>query len=342
VIVKSDHQNLKTFTTTKTLNARQARWAEELSSYDFVIEHIKGKENTVADALSRRPDYKEDSPEIENSMLKEIDGKLRINNVKMISLENHDEELLCRIKESVNNYPERTDLITDEKGIKRFKGLIFVPKNMEEEVIRSHHDGITEGHPGIARVLEKIQRSFYFPGMYRKTRKYVIACDSCNRNKFTHHKPMGKLISEDNKAKKPWEYITADFVEMPSTKHYLSKNPLNALLVVVDVFSKFTILIPTRKEATTEEVYHLLWERVFAVFGIPMRMLSDRDKIFKTVTWAEKMKTIGSRQVLSTAHHQQTDGQSERKIQELQAYYRHYLDYDQENWIELAPIAQYS
>jgi hypothetical protein len=52
------------------------------------------------------------------------------------------------------------------------------------------------------------------------------------------------------------------------------------------------------------------------------------------------MKAIGSSQALSTAHHQQTDGQSERKIQEVQAYYRHYLDYNQENWIELTPIAQ--
>jgi hypothetical protein len=43
VIVKSDHQNLRTFMTTKELNARQARWAEELSTYDFKIEHIKGK-----------------------------------------------------------------------------------------------------------------------------------------------------------------------------------------------------------------------------------------------------------------------------------------------------------
>ena len=59
MIVKSDHRNLQTFTTTKELNARQARWAEELSSYDFKIEHIKGKENRVADALSRRADYRE-------------------------------------------------------------------------------------------------------------------------------------------------------------------------------------------------------------------------------------------------------------------------------------------
>jgi len=66
VIVKSDHRNLRTFMTTKELNARQARWAEELSSYDFVIEHIKGKENTIADALSRRPDHK-DAKKIDRS-----------------------------------------------------------------------------------------------------------------------------------------------------------------------------------------------------------------------------------------------------------------------------------
>jgi hypothetical protein len=54
------------------------------------------------------------------------------------------------------------------------------------------------------------------------------------------------------------------------------------------------------------------------------------------------VEEIGSTQVLSTSHHQQTDGQTERKIQELQAYYRHYLDYGQRNWIEITPVAQYA
>ena len=35
------------------LNAGQARWLSFLSEYDFEIQHIKGKENKVADALSR-------------------------------------------------------------------------------------------------------------------------------------------------------------------------------------------------------------------------------------------------------------------------------------------------
>jgi len=114
------------------------------------------------------------------------------------------------------------------------------------------------------------------------------------------------------------------------------------LLVVVDKFSKFTILIPTRKEATIEEIFQLLWERVFSIFGIPDSILSDRDKIFKTLKWQQLMKDIGSGQILSTAYHQQTDGQTERKIQEVRVFFRHYLDYEQKNWIKLAPMVQYA
>jgi hypothetical protein len=55
--IYSDHQNLERFTTTKVLNRRQAHWGEMLGSYNFVIVHRPGKDNTKVDLLSRRPDY---------------------------------------------------------------------------------------------------------------------------------------------------------------------------------------------------------------------------------------------------------------------------------------------
>src|SRR5437762_9975206 len=58
VNVRSDHKNLERFMTTKILNRRQARWAEILSSYDFVLDHIRGSKNP-ADGPSRRPNYAE-------------------------------------------------------------------------------------------------------------------------------------------------------------------------------------------------------------------------------------------------------------------------------------------
>ena len=178
--------------------------------------------------------------------------------------------------------------------------------------------------------------------MFRKVKRYINKCDSCMRNKISYQKPEGKMQIEKEKATRPWERISIDVVDMPETKNPYTGNVENELLVVVDTFSKQTILIPTKKNANTEEMFHLLWERIFAVFGIPRVIISDRDRIFRTERWANKMKDIGAIQILSTAHHQQTDGQTERKIQEMQAFYRHYLDYEQKNWNEITPIIQYA
>jgi hypothetical protein len=56
VLIQCDHKNLKYFQTSKVLSRRQARWAEILSSYDFVIEHLEGKKNP-ADGPLKRPNY---------------------------------------------------------------------------------------------------------------------------------------------------------------------------------------------------------------------------------------------------------------------------------------------
>jgi hypothetical protein len=53
--LKKDHQSLKHLFTQRDLNARQRRWSEFMSEYDFGISYIKGKENVVVDALSRIP-----------------------------------------------------------------------------------------------------------------------------------------------------------------------------------------------------------------------------------------------------------------------------------------------
>ena len=58
VQVFSDHQNLEYFTTTKVLNRRQARWAQELAGIDFKIHYRPGAKNGKPDALSRRSEYR--------------------------------------------------------------------------------------------------------------------------------------------------------------------------------------------------------------------------------------------------------------------------------------------
>jgi hypothetical protein len=52
--LRTNHSGLKHFFGQPTLNARQIRWLEFLSEYEFDINHVKGKENKVDDALIRR------------------------------------------------------------------------------------------------------------------------------------------------------------------------------------------------------------------------------------------------------------------------------------------------
>lgn len=85
ITVYSDHKNLGYFTTTKILNRRQVRWAEQLAPFYFKIHYRKGNENGKADALSRRADHVEGKPELSPAVLRQNDnGTLGPNRPQII------------------------------------------------------------------------------------------------------------------------------------------------------------------------------------------------------------------------------------------------------------------
>jgi Integrase zinc binding domain/Integrase core domain len=227
--------------------------------------------------------------------------------------------------------------IKKESGgkIESLQGMTKVPKNMEKKIISRFHDDAREGHQGLARTMEKIQRDFYIPGLTRKIKQYINGCEKCQTNKHDNRKPYGKMIINKETPTKPWQHLAMDFMAMPD------EESRRQILVVVDRFSKMTILIILPVEATTEEVFQAVWERVFAVFGIPESIISDLDKIFRSKTWKEKVDKMKVIHKLSTANHQRTDGQSERKIQEIQNYLRIYVE-EMKDWEEWIPLLQYA
>lgn len=70
ITVLCDHANLLRFTTTKSLNRREARWSLDLANYDFCIQHVPGNQNARADAISRRSDYMAQQDQTVAAMLK--------------------------------------------------------------------------------------------------------------------------------------------------------------------------------------------------------------------------------------------------------------------------------
>ena len=319
--IYSDHKNLQYFTTTKDLSRRQCRWSELLGQFKFDIIYTPGKDNGRADALSRRSDYTEGNESKPQRILK-------INKDGSLSADAQEFNATLRVlRDTSEEFPVE-------------HGKLKVLPAQEQECIKDHHDGPTNGHPGIARTTEHIRRNFVFPGMKQKVAAYIKKCDSCNKNKSSRHAKYGNLQFRDP-PHQPWDEVTMDFiVKLPNSKDPVTNNDYDSILVMVDRLTKYSHFVPCNETITAPQLGSLVLDRLVRYHGIPTTFITDRDKLFTSNYWKTLVSAMGIRHKLSTAFHPQTDGQTERSNQSLEVYLRHYVNYAQDNWVALLPMAQ--
>src|SRR5688500_15525072 len=132
-----------------------------------------------------------------------------------------------------------------------------------------------------------------------------------------------------------------DFVTgLPTSKDPTTGNKYDAILVIVDRFTKYAEMVPFRKDYTAKQLGHVILDRLIRYHGIPKSIISDRDKLFTSNYWTTLLAAIGTKRKLSTAYHPQTDGQTERTNQTMETYLRLYSNQQQNNWVTLLPMAQ--
>jgi hypothetical protein len=127
---------------------------------------------------------------------------------------------------------------------------------------------------------------------------------------------------------------------------FITKLPLsygnNTILTITDYdVSKASIFLPYKETVDAVGVAELYTTHVFPHYGIPLKVISDRDPRFDSAFTTDLCKLLGICQNISTTYHPQTDGQSERTNQSLETYLRLYCDTQQHEWAKLLPMAQY-
>jgi transposase InsO family protein len=124
---------------------------------------------------------------------------------------------------------------------------------------------------------------------------------------------------------------------LPPTKGF------NSILVVVDhSLTKGVILVPTIDTADSEEIAVLLQANLFKRFGLPDKLISDRDPRFASKSFQELMKLLGIQSTMSIAYHPQTDGTTERANQEIEAYLVIYCAQFPEDWPRALPTLEFT
>ncbi|XP_026048930.1 uncharacterized protein LOC113036701 [Astatotilapia calliptera] len=212
----------------------------------------------------------------------------------------------------------------------------FVPKAARSKVIDWVHKGRFSCHPGGARTSALIKRYFWWGSIDKDVKEYVAACCVCARGKSNTQRPAG-LLQPLSIPRRPWSHISLDFVTgLPVS------SGKTAILTVVDRFSKAAHFVALERLPTSTETANLLVDHVFRLHGIPSEVVSDRGPQFTSQVWRAFCTSLGAKPCLSSGHHPQTNGQTERLNQELEATLRCVAASNPASWSSLLPWAEYA
>jgi len=113
-------------------------------------------------------------------------------------------------------------------------------------------------------------------------------------------------------------------------------------MVVVDRFTKRAHFIGLATNATAKDVADTFLKEVWKLHRLPSEIVSDMDGKFSGEFWKSLCQAFGIKGRMSTAYHPQTDGQTERTNQVLEGYLRNFVNYYQNKWYQMLPLAEYA
>ncbi|KAH0602908.1 uncharacterized protein H6S33_008558 [Morchella sextelata] len=364
IAVISDHKNLEYFMSTKQLNRRQARWAEYLSGFNFVIKYRPGKQGGKPDALTRRSGDlpgEGDERQLHQSQVvlkkENLDAKLSLlagslsnepaeKNASLHILfdEGDSADLFPQKILDMRNQGERQSKdvslaeCTEVEGRLLYRGSIYVPDYdpLKLRILQLYHDAASAGHSGREKTFELISRDYYCPLMRNYIARYVRNCHTCQRIKPNTHGKRGVLRSLPI-PEQPWQEVSMDFFTgLPESEGY------DVIMVVVDRLTKMRHLLPCNTTVNSEDVAQLYLRNIWKLHGLPTHVTSDRGAQFTAKFWKALCKHLDIEARMSTAFHPETDGQIERLNAVMEQYLRGYVSYQQDDWVKWFPMAEFS
>ena len=209
------------------------------------------------------------------------------------------------------------------------KQRLCIPKDLEQEIFALAHD--ERSHSGFYRTYEHIAEALYIRHLARRLKKYIEHCQVCQVFQTKRHRPYGELKPLQNPGI-PFHTITIDFIlGLPTDGVF------NCALTVTDKFSKAVTILPGKDSDSAED-----WAKILLTglsdWGIPRSIVSDRDPKFLSDLWQGLFRALGTKLLVSTAYHPQSDGQSERTNQTVEIAMRYYLgNKPTASWVEFLP-----
>ena len=264
------------------LSGRRARWFEIAYDYEAKIRYIAGRENQVADALSRN--FAEEKVlAINERMTKSL-------TMKLVKEHQRKDEIISKIIRTFNSDNAPNQLDNRELGCPNqelklrnqvlvreiklsFKDLpqeqvsqVIIPKSLVDNAIKIVHDD--RAHPGRDETIRQARMKYYWKDMVKDITEYIAQCNVCAQHKGMSHVPVPmSLYPVPHRA---FERVHIDLLTNLSETDLGNKH----VLVCVDALTRYVELIPLANK-TAEACAMALHEEFILCHGPPENLVSD-------------------------------------------------------------------
>ena len=213
------------------------------------------------------------------------------------------------------------------------KGKLVIPpsEDLWWELVRAAHDAPEMGHPGRDWMISEVSKSYWWPGMNQWIADYVKGCAGCQQNKTLTHRSQVPLYKVPVPPKAlPFQVVAMDLITaLPKSEGH------DAILTMVNYGCTWAALfLPCSTSITGEGVARLYLKNMYRWFGLPDKVISNRDPRFTSNFAKALTEKLGIQQNMSSAFHPQIDGLSKHKNQWVELYLRHLTSEQQDDWAQ--------
>ncbi|KAK8938405.1 hypothetical protein KSP39_PZI010909 [Platanthera zijinensis] len=181
----------------------RSKWLTKLMGYDYEIVYKQGRENVVADALSRLPE----------SSLSHVSGPVVTTLDEIQAAVLQDPELRTIIETLQQGQATEPGYHLQGQRL-YFQGRVVIPSASpwRTAMMQEFHASPTGGHAGILRTLQRLRANVFWKGMRRDVQQFVRECDICQRQKYETTSPAG-LLTPLEIPHQVWDTISMDFID---------------------------------------------------------------------------------------------------------------------------------
>lgn len=290
---------------------RQFRHLDFISQFTTDLQHISGKNNVVADALSRIEELVQPVDLESLAQSQTTDSELR----QILE----DDTSLKLVKIAIPG--TRTELFCDNSTQ---TPRPYVPTEQRKQVFSSLH---SLSHPGVKATVKLVTDRYVWPGINKDCREWAKSCHACQLTKVTRH--VTPSLGAFKLPRARFQHIHIDLVgPLPPSDGF------KYCLTAVDRYTRWPEAIPII-DITAETVAKAFVTNWIARYGTPTEVVTDRGKQFESALMKQLAELAGFKQNRTTAYHPASNGMVERMHRQLKTAIK---CHGSQNWTETLPL----